>query len=75
MDTTTDIQAPLQSPKRLPESQRSTYQFPVYRWINWLVVAGYGVGLVLMFFLGNLVGIPAAIIWPFFVAVFCAGVA
>lgn len=75
MDTTTDIPTPLQSPKRLPESQRSTYQFPVYRWINWLVVAGYGVGLVVMFFLGGIVGLPAAIIWPFFVAVFCAGVA
>ena len=75
MDTTTDIPAPRQSPKRLPESQRSTYQFPVYRWINWLVVAGYGVGLVLMFFVGGIVGLPAAIIWPFFVAVFCAGVA
>ena len=65
----------MQSPKRLPESQRSTYQFPVYRWINWLVVAGYGVGLAIMFFLGSLVGLPAAIVWPFFVFVFCAGVA
>lgn len=74
-ETTQEIPALQQSPKRLPESQRSTYQFPVYRWINWLVIAGYGVGLVIMFFLGSLVGLPAAIIWPFFVAVFCAGVA
>lgn len=75
MNTTTDITAPLQSPKRLPESQRSTYQFPVYRWINWLVIAGYGLGLAVMFILGGLTGLPAAIIWPFFVTVFCAGVA
>lgn len=75
MDTTTNIQAPLQSPKRLPESQRSTYQFPVYKWLNWLVVAGYGVGMAAMFFLSTLVGWPAAIIWPFFVIVFCSGVA
>lgn len=75
METTHDIPGPMHSPKRLPESQRSTYQFPVYRWINWLVVAGYGVGLAIMFFLGSLVGLPAPIIWPFFVFVFCAGVA
>lgn len=75
MDTTTDIPAPLQAPKRLPESQRSTYQFPVYRWINWLAVAGYGIGLAAMFFLSALVGLPAPIIWPFFVVVFCVGVA
>ena len=72
---TTDIPATQPSPKRLPESQRSTYQFPVYRWINWLVVAGYGVGLVAMFFLATMVGLPAPIIWPFFVFVFCVGVA
>ena len=75
MDTTTDIPAPLQAPKRLPESQRSTYQFPVYRWINWLAVAGYGIGLAAMFFLSALVGLPAPIIWPFFVFMFCVGVA
>ena len=75
MDTTSDISFQTQSPKRLPESQRSTYQFPVYRWINWLVIAGYGVGLALMFLLASLVGLPAPIVWPFLVFVFCAGVA
>lgn len=75
MNTTTDILPPHPSRKRLPESQRSTYQFPVYRWINWLAVAGYGVGLVAMFFLSTMIGIPAAILWPFFVVVFCVGVA
>ena len=75
MAMTTNIPAPQQSPKRLPESQRSTYQFPVYRWINWLAVAGYGVGLAAMFFLASLVGLPAPILWPFFVFVFCVGVA
>ena len=75
MDMTSNTLAPLQSPKRLPDSQRSTYQFPVYRWINWLAIAGYGVGLVVMLFLSTLIGIPAAILWPFFVFVFCVGVA
>lgn len=75
MDMISDTPPPQPSHKRLPESQRSTYQFPVYRWINWLVVAGYGVGLVIMFFLSTLVGLPAAILWPFFVFVFCVGVA
>ena len=74
MDLTTDNPT-LKSPKRLPESQRSTYQFPIYKWINWLVIAGYGVGLVVTLFLSAMVGLPAAIIWPFFVIVFCAGVA
>lgn len=75
MNMTSDILSSPPSPKRLPESQRSTYQFPVYRWINWLAVAGYGVGLVAMFFLSALVGLPAAILWPFFVVLFCVGVA
>lgn len=75
MNTTTDIPPPHSAPRRMPESQRSTYQFPVYRWINWLAVAGYGVGLVAMFFLSAMVGLPAAILWPFFVVLFCAGVA
>lgn len=75
MNTTIDIPPPHPAPRRMPESQRSTYQFPVYRWINWLAVAGYGVGLVAMLFLSAMVGIPAAILWPFFVVLFCVGVA
>ena len=75
MNMTTDIHASQPARKRLPESQRSTYQFPVYRWINWLAVAGYGLGLAAMFFLAGLVGLPAPILWPFFVFVFCVGVA
>ena len=75
MASTTDIFPEPHSPKRLPESQRSTYQFPVYRWINWLVIAGYGVGLAVMFLLSGVLGLPAAIVWPFMVFVFCAGVA
>ncbi len=75
MNTPAPVSPVQASPKRLPESQRSTYQFPVYRWINWLAVAGYGIGLVAMFFLSALVGLPAAILWPFFVFVFSVGVA
>lgn len=75
MNTTTAIPPPRQSPKHLPESQRSTYQFPVYRWLSWLIVAGYGVGMALMFFLAGMVGLSAPLVWAFLVFVFCAGVA
>ena len=39
MNTPTDIPAVPLPAKRLPSSQRSTYQFHVYRWINWLAFA------------------------------------
>ena len=73
METTKEIPVPMPSPKRLPDSQCSTYQFPVSRWSNWLVVSGYGGGLAITFFFCSLVGLPAAIFWSFAVFVFCVG--
>ena len=57
----------------LPPSQRTTYQFPVYRWIGWLTVAGYAVGLTVMFFISGMFGIPAPIGWAALVILFTLG--
>ena len=58
---------------QLPASQRSNYQFPVYRWIGWLTVAGYAIGLTVMFFISGMFGIPAPIGWASLVILFTAG--
>lgn len=52
-----------------------TYQFPVYRWLSWLVIAGFAVGLGLMYLVAGMFGIPAPLGWGFLVIVFCAGIA
>ena len=52
-----------------------TYQFPVYRWLSWLVVAGYVIGLGLMYLVAGMFGIPAPLAWAFLVILFCAGIA
>lgn len=58
---------------QLPASKRSSYQFPVYRWIGWLAVAGYVVGLTVMFFISGIFGIPAPLGWAFIVVTFVTG--
>lgn len=58
---------------KLPASKRSSYQFPVYRWIGWLTVAGYAVGLMVMFFIAGIFGIPAPQGWAFLVIIFVTG--
>ena len=58
---------------QLPPSQRTTYQFPVYRWIGWLAVAGFAIGLTAMFFLSGVFGIPAPLGWAFIVTFFTFG--
>lgn len=55
---------------KLPASRRTAYQFPVYRWIGWLAVAAYGIGLTAMFFIAGLFGIPPPLGWAFLVIVF-----
>ena len=75
MNTTTDSSAPRQPARRMHRPHRASYQFPMYRWINWLAVSGYLVGLGVMFFVAPMVGLPPPIVWAFLVAVFCAGVA
>ena len=58
---------------QLPPSQRTTYQFPVYRWIGWLAVAGFAIGLTAMFFLSGVFGIPAPLGWATLVILFTMG--
>ena len=57
----------------MPPSQRTTYQFPIYRWIGWLAVAGFAIGLTVMFFISGMFGIPAPLGWAFLVIVFSVG--
>ncbi len=61
------------APTKLTPSRRSSYQFPVYRWIGWLTVAGYAIGLTAMFFISGMFGIPAPLGWAFLAIVFTAG--
>lgn len=58
---------------QLPPSQRTTYQFPVYRWIGWLAVAGFAIGLTVMFFISGLFGVPAPLGWAVLVILFALG--
>ena len=57
----------------LPSRQLSNYQFPVYRWIGWLAVAGFAIGLTVMFFISGMFGIPAPLGWAFLVIVITFG--
>ncbi|MBP8655681.1 MAG: hypothetical protein KBI43_04475, partial [Kiritimatiellae bacterium] len=61
------------APSNFPTSQRTTYQFPVYRWIGWLTVAGFALGLTVMFFIAGMFGIPAPLGWAFLVILFALG--
>lgn len=58
---------------QLPPSQRTTYQFPVYRWIGWLAVAGFAIGLTAMFFVSGMFGVPAPLGWATLVILFTLG--
>lgn len=60
-------------PLQYPTSQRTTYQFPVYRWIGWLTVAGFAAGLTVMFFIAGMFGIPAPLGWAALVIIFSIG--
>ena len=59
-------------PTPLPSS-RAAYQFPVYRWIGWLTVAGFAAGLTAMFFLSGMFGVPAPLLWAALVVLFSFG--
>ena len=65
---------PANPPIKLQPSQRTAYQFPVYRWIGWLTVAGYSIGLLLMFFVAGMFGAPAPLAWAFLVTIFAFGI-
>lgn len=58
---------------QLPVSQRTAYQFPIYRWIGWLAVAGFAVGLTVMFFISGMFGLPAPLLWAGVVVLFTFG--
>lgn len=58
---------------QLPASQRTNYQFPVYRWIGWLAVSGYAIGLTVMFFISGMFGVPAPLGWAALVILFTVG--
>jgi hypothetical protein len=60
-------------PTQFPASQRTSYQFPVYRWIGWLAVAGFAIGLTVMFFISGMFGIPAPLGWAALVILFTVG--
>ncbi|MBR6023084.1 MAG: hypothetical protein IK066_11790 [Kiritimatiellae bacterium] len=62
-------------PRRIAHRRDLTYQFPVYRWLSWLVVLGFAVGLGMMFLVAGMFGIPAPLGWAFLVVLFLAGVA
>lgn len=54
--------------------QRTQYQFPVYRFINWLAIGSYLLGLVAMYFLLGMFGIPAPLGWAALVIMFTFGI-
>lgn len=61
--------------KRIPQRRDTTYQFPVYRWLSWLAIAGYAIGLGCMYLIAGMFGIPAPLGWAFLVILFCVGIA
>ena len=60
---------------RVAHRRDLTYQFPVYRWLSWLVIAGFAIGLGVMYLVAGMFGIPAPLGWAFLVVLFCAGIA
>lgn len=75
MDMEMNGQGQRMRPRPLPHRRDSTYQFPVYRWLSWLVIAGFVVGLGVMYIVAGMFGIPAPLAWSFLVIIFCAGIA
>lgn len=55
-------------------TQRTQYQFPIYRFINWIAVGAYTLGLVAMYFLLGMFGIPAPLGWAAIVILFSVGI-
>lgn len=55
-------------------AQRTQYQFPVYRFINWIAIGSYLLGLVAMYFLLGMFGIPAPLGWAAIVIMFSFGI-
>lgn len=75
MDMETAGHGEMESARRVAHRRDLTYQFPVYRWLAWLVVGGYVAGLGLMYLLAGMFGLPASLTWAALVVLFCAGIA
>lgn len=75
MDSITGEHGEEKRARRVAHRRDLTYQFPVYRWLSWLVIAGFAIGLGLMYLVAGMFGIPAPLGWAFLVVVFCAGIA
>ena len=56
-----------------PASRRTAYQFPIYRWMGWLAVGGFAIGLTVMFFIAGMFGVPAPIGWAALVILLTVG--
>ena len=61
--------------RRVAHRRDLTYQFPVYRWLSWLMVTGFAIGLGVMYLVAGMFGIPAPLGWAALVVMFCAGIA
>lgn len=62
-------------PRPLPSGRQQEYQFPVYRWLSWIVIGGYLAGLGAMYLVAGMFGIPAPIGWAILTVILCAGIA
>ena len=58
---------------QFPASQRTSYQFPVYKWIGWLAFSGFAIGLLVIYFIAGLFGWPPPILWASIVILFTMG--
>ena len=67
-------QPSLPSNLHIAGTQRTQYSFPVYRFINWIAVGGYLIGLVAMYFLLGMFGIPAPLGWAAIVILLTIGI-
>lgn len=59
--------------RRVPQTARMGMQLPLYRWIGWLSVLAFGIGLGVMYFLEGFIGIPAPIAWAGIVVLVTVG--
>lgn len=49
--------------RRGPQTARMGMQLPLYRWMGWLSVLAFAIGLGVMYFLEGFIGIPAPLAW------------
>lgn len=59
--------------RRVPQTARMGMQLPLYRWLGWLAVLGFAIGLGVMYFLEGFIGIPAPLAWAGIVILLTVG--